>query len=167
MHSVKCYLMGKMQPRVCMGLGFTVPLLLSWAFLPLRFNFQFCPSQSRADSLTSWDEQLQVPEHSQRFQLILFTHKQLAQEGMQGQGDRGDTSMRISCSGVQLCLWKDAAVIPPPRHRYCHSTQNLEAKPVLIKARTTTQQSQRPNPSSASSALFPNFPTMQRFPGVP
>lgn len=38
MHSVKCSLTGKAQPPAWVSLGFAVPLLLSRAFLPLRFN---------------------------------------------------------------------------------------------------------------------------------
>lgn len=47
---------------------------------------------------------------------------------------------------LSLRAGRCSGAVPSPRHGYCHSTEHLQAKPVLIKARTTTQPSQRPKP---------------------
>lgn len=156
MHCVKCYLMGKRQPTAWVGLGLTVPLLLSWVFLPLTFNPQPDSSVPPGAELTHLvDEQprsSRCQSTARGFSPFYSATNTQPWGGMQGQGqgDQDGTSTRILRAAVP------GAPLPAARTlQWGHSISQAQLLPQHGAPRVYPKLLRKPMPTVRNSSRSP------------
>lgn len=117
--------------------------------MPLRLNPQLCPELTHSPGGSSQGgvrarAQAESSAHPVHTQIIV------PGEGCKDRGIRGTLPWGSAAPGAPLPVGR-MLQIPPPRNTYCHSTEDLEAKPVWIKGRTTTETKPTPLPFSPAS----------------